>query len=279
MRTATLALVITAQQVSADTTLPAVNSYGQPPFVAAGNEQGAGLAGTFVALLNAALPDGAQLRLETLPRRRLELALTSRTFSGVALFLAPEFLAAPIQQGGAWSVPVMVDENMLVSVRPLKMSTLDDLHGLRFGAISGHIYRMLAPALEAGKVERQDTTDHISNLHKLCLGRIDFVVISRSELAGTLPHVRCAHAFRPTAFPEPQVIVRRVLVRMSTDGGAQEMLDAIAETACGSGWTAALGRYGLSTVGCRSNSLAKTGDTGSAEKRDRKIPLSKGGPS
>lgn len=252
-----LVLAMAAPLAGAEPSLPAMNSYGQPPFVPVVPGRAAGLAKTFVDLVNEALDGRRELHLDNLPRRRLEAMLGDRSFAGVALFLAPEFLAPAAQKGGAWSEPVMVDENLIVSMRPLNLASLDDLNGLRLGGIAGHIYRLLGPAIEEGRVQREDAPDHISNLRKLCFGRVDFVVISRSELAGTRPYVSCPQPFKPNAFPEPQVIVRRVLVRMPRDDGAREVLDAVTTVACGQQWIQVLAQYGLSTVGCR-NTLAKS---------------------
>lgn len=247
-------------QAEPGTEMPALNSYGQPPFVQAGAERSNGLAAELVAQLNEALGHPPHLHLENLPRRRLELMLVNREFNGLALFLAPEFLAAPAQRGGAWSAPVMVDENRLVSMRPLKPSVVGDLQGLRLGGVAGHVYRVLDPFIEAGRIEREDAVDHIANLKKLCLGRVDFVVISKSELAGTEPHARCAQPFLSQAFPEPQLIVRRVLVRMPDDDQTQDLLSAIATVACSDRWAISLARYGLATVGCRHRDSARATD-------------------
>jgi polar amino acid transport system substrate-binding protein len=62
------------------------------------------------------------------------------------------------------------------------------------------------------------------------------------------------------AFPEPQVIVRRVLVRIPGDRDAKAVLDAVADVACGDKWTATLSRYDLSTAGCRRQHEARAGD-------------------
>ncbi|HEY8878691.1 MAG TPA: hypothetical protein VIN03_14080, partial [Roseateles sp.] len=91
----------------------------------------------------------------------------------------------------------------------------------------------------------------------LCLDRVDFVVISRSELAGTSPLAECARPWRITAFPEPQVIVRRVLVRMPERKDSQAVLAAVARVACGEQWRSALATYGLSTIGCTSRTGGK----------------------
>lgn len=242
--------------------MPALNSYGQPPFVPVGTERHSGLAGELVAQLNEALGQSPHLQLENLPRRRLELTLVNREFNGLALFLAPEFLVASAQRGAAWSAPVMVDENRLVSMRPLKPAVVGDLQGLRLGGIAGHVYRVLDPFVEAGRIEREDAVDHIANLKKLCLGRVDFVVISKSELAGTEPHARCAQPYLSQPFPEPQLIVRRVLVRMPDEDRTQDLLMAIATVACSDRWAALLARYGLATVGCRHRDSARVADLG-----------------
>lgn len=261
-----------APSAHADETLPAMNSYGQPPFVAAGVDRSPGLAKTFVELLNQARGGPGGFQLDNLPRRRLEATLGARSFSGIALFLAPEFLVPAAQQGVVWSEPVMVDENLLVSLRPLKLSSLQDLRGLKLGGVAGHVYRLLEPSIEDGSIHREDAPDHISNLRKLCLGRVDFVIISRSELAGTQPHVSCAEPFRPTAFPEPQVIVRRVLVRMPNGAESHEVLKAVASVACGPQWLQALAQYGLSTVGCR-NTLARSTESSAGKGKKGRLPI------
>lgn len=232
--------------------LPALNSYGQPPFTPA-TPGGAGLAARFLAQLNEELADGPAFHLEPQPRRRLELTLETPGFRGLALFLAPEFLPAGLARpGDAWSAPVMVDENLLVSARPLAVPTLDALDGLRLGAIAGHVHRLLEPRIEASKLAREDAPDHVANLRKLCLDRVDVVVISRSELAGTTPLAECARAFHFTPFPQPQVILRRVLVRLPAAPARQTVVEAVARVACSERWRSALATYGLSTVGCGS---------------------------
>lgn len=231
--------------------LPAMNSYGQPPFSIAGPNGAGGLAATLVEQFNADARPRLRLYVENLPRRRLEMTLEQAGYAGAVLFLAPEFLPASVAHSGEWSAPVMVDENLIVSLRPLSLATLDGLSGLRFGGIAGHVYRTLAPLLEAGRIERDDAVDHVANLKKLCLGRVDFVVISRSELAGTAPLATCARPLRPQAFPSPQVIIRRVLVRLPGDGDTRLALDTLARVACSDRWLNALPAYGLSNVGCR----------------------------
>lgn len=234
-----------------DAPLPAMNSYGQPPFSMAGPDGAAGLAATLVEQFNADARPGLRLYVETLPRRRLEMTLDRPGYAGAVLFLAPEFLPRSVAERGEWSAPVMVDENLIVSLRPLPLATLDGLAGLRFGGIAGHVYRTLAPLVEAGRIERDDAVDHIANLKKLCLGRVDFVVISKSELAGTAPLAACARPLRPQAFPDPQVIIRRVLVRLPSERDTQQALDTLMRIACSDRWLAALAAYGLSNIGCR----------------------------
>ncbi len=228
-----------------------LNSYSQPPFVQAGEAAESGLAPTFVRLLRDASKLPVPLTLETVPRKRLELRLEGPRFQGLAVFLAPEFLSEEAR-AGKWSVPLLVDENVLVSLRPLPMSSPEDLVGMRFGAIAGHIYRVLGPYVEARKIKREDAPDHVSNLKKLCLGRVDFVVMSRSELAGSGELAGCLQPFKWRSFPEPQVIVRRVVIRVPDARVTDRLLAATEAVACSPAWHAALQRHQLSTVGCNS---------------------------
>ncbi|MCE4555652.1 hypothetical protein [Pelomonas cellulosilytica] len=242
--------------------LPALNSYAQPPFTLTDDRAG-GLAARLLAQLNDELAPALAFQLEAVPRRRLEMALDGGAFRGLALFLAPEFLPpAVLGKGERWSAPVMVDENLIVTVRPLDVPSLDALRGLRLGGIVGHVYRVLGPRIEAGEIERDDAIDHVANLRKLCLNRVDFVVISRSELAGTAPLAGCARPLRFTPFPQPQVIVRRVLVRMADERTAQATVDAVGRAACSERWRAALAVYGLSTAGCTARPAGRGSDSG-----------------
>ena len=228
-----------------------LNSYSQPPFVQTGDAAESGLAPTFVRLLREASKLPVPVTLETVPRKRLELRLEGPRFQGLALFLAPEFLSEEARTG-KWSVPLLVDENVLVSLRPLQISSPEDLSGMRLGAIAGHIYRVLGPHIEAHRIKREDAPDHVSNLKKLCLGRVDFVVMSRSELAGSSELAGCPQPFKWRSFPDPQVIVRRVVIRVPDERATERLLAATEAVACSAAWQAALQRYQLSTVGCHS---------------------------
>jgi hypothetical protein len=92
----------------------------------------------------------------------------------------------------------------------------------------------------------------VSNLKKLCLGRVDFVVMSRSELAGSGELAGCLQPFKWRSFPEPQVIVRRVVIRVPDARVTDRLLAATEAVACSPAWHAALQRHQLSTVGCNS---------------------------
>lgn len=78
----------------------------------------------------------------------------------------------------------MVDENFIVFVCDLKLFLFDDFDGLKFGGILGYVYKWFGFVIENGWVCWEDVFDYISNLKKLCLGWVDFVIISRLELVG-----------------------------------------------------------------------------------------------
>ena len=78
-----MALIAAASRAHGEPSLPALNSYGQPPFVPVGAERPVGLAKTFVELLNKAMGGRQEVHLDNLPRRRLEVMLGDRSFACV----------------------------------------------------------------------------------------------------------------------------------------------------------------------------------------------------
>lgn len=243
-------VVATPSLAQTNRTLTALSSYAQPPF-SYGNSPGRrGLSELLIQLVQSRIGEGPNIQLQTVPRRRMEVMLGEPGFNGVALFLAPEFLTAAASSGARWSAPVMVDENVVVSTVPRTFASPSDFAGLRLGGISGHIYPVFGPHVEAGRIHREDAPDHISNLKKLCLGRVDFLVMSRSEFSASAMLATCGRPYLSQAFPDPQVIIRRVLVRSPDDAQATRLLDAIEQVACSEAWTSAIATYGLGTVGC-----------------------------
>jgi hypothetical protein len=126
-----------------------------------------------------------------------------------------------------------------VTGRPVSVSRWDDIKGLKFGGIQGHRYAKLQPLIEAGLLHREDAMDQQGSLGKLCLGWVDFVVMSRSEYEhASLPKV-CTVALTAWSMPDPDRFERRVLV-VGPDDISAALLKAVGRAACQSSWLAAL---------------------------------------
>jgi polar amino acid transport system substrate-binding protein len=225
----------------------ALNSYLQPPFVGAGSP---GVAAAFVALLNQQLPSELQHTLENVPRRRLTEAYLSRSdFRGVALFLSPNFIAPEINQRVHWSRPVLSDENVLVTRNMPAPKMWSDLRGRTLGGVLGHIYKPLTPLIERGDLRREDAADHISNVGRLCLGRVDFIVMSRSEYQSAELPGGCASSLTAVPMPDPDTFFRRVLVT-GPEGYVASVMRAVDQVACGAAWQSESHARKLHTVAC-----------------------------
>jgi polar amino acid transport system substrate-binding protein len=225
----------------------ALNSYLQPPFVTPGL---AGVADVFVALLNQQLPADLQHGLENVPRRRLTDGYLSRgDFRGVALFLSPNFIAPGLNDRVHWSRPILVDENLLVTRGMPAPKAWADLRGRTLGGVLGHIYRPLAPLIERGELQREDAADHVSNVGRLCLGRVDLIVMSRSEFQVANLPAGCSASLTAVSMPEPDVFSRAVLIAGPASYDAQ-IMQAVETVACGPAWHREAAARRLSVAPC-----------------------------
>lgn len=225
----------------------ALNSYLQPPFVVEGAP---GVADRFVALLNQQLPADLQHPLENVPRRRLTEAYLSRSdFRGVALFLSPNFVAPEINKRVHWSRPILADENVLVTHDMPAPKVWADLHGRTLGGVLGHIYRPLAPLIEHGDLKREDAADHVSNLGRLCLGRVDFIVMSRSEYQSAVMPAPCASNLAAVPMPDPDTFVRKVLI-VGPESYVDSVMRAVDHVACSAAWQGEMAARKLHAAPC-----------------------------
>jgi polar amino acid transport system substrate-binding protein len=225
----------------------ALNSYQQPPFVTPG---ATGTADVFVALLNQQLQAELQHRLENVPRRRLTDGYLSRgDFRGVALFLSPNFIAPGLNGRVHWSRPVLVDENLLVTRSMPAPKAWADLQGRTLGGVLGHIYRPLAPLIERGELQREDAADHVSNVGRLCLGRVDFIVMSRSEFQNANLPASCSAGLVAVSMPEPDVFSRAVLIA-GPDSYVAQIRRAVEAVACSPAWHHEAAARRLSVAPC-----------------------------
>lgn len=165
-------------------TLIAYNSYLVPPFLY--EEQRGGLAPDLVEYLNQRLAPAYQLKLENLPRARLDKLVLSRQgekFAGIALFLHPNFVGDTHKRRYLWSQPLMGDRNLLVFHAPLPwpINSLEALNGMRFSGIYSHRYTELDERVGAGLLKREDAADESVNLGKVAARRVDFTQLNQSN--------------------------------------------------------------------------------------------------
>ncbi len=126
-----------------------------PPFKLDGNQ---GLSHDFVKLLNSDPGNRGRFRFELtpLPRERVDLEL-ERKRPGVLLWATPGFFSAAQANSGRWSRPLMMDQQVFVSLpdAPFDYNGPGTLHGLVLGGVAGHRYRALSADIERGKITRR----------------------------------------------------------------------------------------------------------------------------
>jgi polar amino acid transport system substrate-binding protein len=116
-------------------------------------------------------------RAEVLPRKRLDIYLTDPTIVWVVPWAVPRFFGSDALTRFAWTKPMMLDGNHLLSRRsqPVHYKTPEALAGLRLGGTLGHRYATLEPLLADGRLVREDCSNLLCNVEKLKLGRVDIV--------------------------------------------------------------------------------------------------------
>ena len=236
---------------AAEQQLDAYNTYLSPPFL---NPDGSGIAADLVARLNVHLAGSYRLRLKHVPRQRLMLAGMRKpaAFDGVGLLLSPGFVNEDRNPRFLWSEPVFYDHNVLVfaATAAPQLESVENLRGLRFGAIIGYRYMNLERLLEDGSLQRQDTGAERLNLRKVALGRVDFTQMNRllygavegePEFAGKL-----------AAIPEPGAppFARRLFVGPHRKALLQRLNAALAALPCDPSWRASAARHQIALAPC-----------------------------
>ncbi|KQV87161.1 hypothetical protein ASD15_28380 [Massilia sp. Root351] len=246
---ATLAGAVPAR--CAEQQLDAYNTYLSPPFL---NPDGSGIAADLVARLNVHLAGAYRLRLRHVPRQRLMLASMRNpaSFDGVGLLLSPGFVNEDRNPRFLWSEPVFYDHNVLIfaaSSTP-QLESVEDLRGLRFGAIIGYRYLNLERLVEDGGLQRQDTGAERLNLRKVALGRVDFTQMNRL-LYGAIEG-EAEFAGKLAAIPEPGAppFARRLFVGPHQKALLLRLNAALASLPCDALWRASTARHQITLAPC-----------------------------
>lgn len=235
----------------AEQQLDAYNTYLSPPFL---NPDGSGIAADLVSSLNAQLAGSYRLRLRHVPRQRLMLAGMRKpaAFEGVGLLLSPAFVNEDRNPQFLWSEPVFHDYNVLVfpATAAPQLESVEDLRGLRFGAIIGYRYLNLERLLASGGLRRQDTGAERLNLRKVALGRVDFTQMNRL-LYGAIEGER-EFAGKLAAIPEPGAppFARRLFVGPHRQALLQRLNAALAALPCDQAWRASAARHQIALAPC-----------------------------
>jgi polar amino acid transport system substrate-binding protein len=230
---------------AAGATYQAYNTYLHPPFV---QPDGGGLAAELVEMLNRRLGQD-RFVLVNVPRARfIAMANKSRgRIDGIALFLSPAFVGESLAGRVGWSAPLFADHNVLVfgpgqaPAAPMPAS----LRGKRFGAVRGHMYRVLDGMARRGELRYDTVGDEMNNLRKLMAGRIDFTLLNRlyfRALAEAEPELE-----QLVALPEPGGdFLRYILLSPRLPPATARRVDeAVQALAHDRQWQATLARYGV----------------------------------
>lgn len=233
--------------------IPAFNTYNMAPFVTGADT---GLAADLVAYLNGRLNGLYRLNLLNVPRERLvKVHLNEpKLFSGVALFLAPQFVDDQEQRRFLWSLPLFDDWNVLAFLGPKRreIQRLQDLAGLRFGAVLGNRYAGLDEMAQAGLLTKENSTSALASLRKVCLARVDFTQMSRVMLNALAPDSGCGEQLAHSVLPQSSSFSRRILIGTGNPVLARRINEAIAAMPCDRQWQAVAAGYGLALAACPS---------------------------
>ncbi len=218
-----------------------------PPFVL-GDAQG--LSHDFIELLNSDPGNRGRFRFELvqLPRERVDENL-ERKRPGVLLWATPGFLTASQADSGRWSQPLLMDQQVFVSLpdAPFDYDGPKSLHGLVLGGVTGHRYKALRADIASGAIKRQDVPNGMQNIEKLLSGHIDTLLISRSTL---LYHLQQAQHRNLYVSDTPLYqFARHLLVTDALGAAVGSYLAEFVETLPGNQeWQILLFRYGLKPI-------------------------------
>ncbi|GAB2887680.1 hypothetical protein GCM10027046_15000 [Uliginosibacterium flavum] len=156
--------------------------YPVPPFQTE-DVSNAGLTADLVVYLNKALSGKYDVNLVMLPKARLNKMLERGDKAFVA-FTPSVVFDGPNGGSYLWTAPLFEDRQELVSraKQPFEFNGPASLFGVRFGALLGHIYPMLAKEMESGVIHADRTTSEASLIAMLMAGHVDVITIPNSAV-------------------------------------------------------------------------------------------------
>lgn len=158
-----------------------------PPFQTKGNQ---GLNHDLVELMNEKAHGQFRFHLDLMPRKRIELQLTTGK-PGIVLFISPDWFDHTYTDS-TWSEPLFADKNGILfsGLQKRDYSGPESLHGMTMGGVIGRFYKGLDSEVENGRIIREDTLSEELNVLKLAERRIDFMTGPESTLRYLVDHLK-----------------------------------------------------------------------------------------
>lgn len=208
-----------------------------------------GLIEDVATYLNTALKGQYQLRVQYLPRPRLNLLL-QRQEPGVIMLAASTVFGGAAYKHYLWSQPFMADHQELLSNarKPIDYSTPDQLTGIELGTLRGHHYPSLNKAIQRGTIIVRELDSQPQLLEMLLNGRVDVITMNATSLEYLLhrdPQLRpqIHRASRPL-----DKFTRHLLFTPGQQS-LRDTCDAVLKAARSDPqWHALFRRYGLSAI-------------------------------
>jgi ABC-type amino acid transport substrate-binding protein len=231
---------------SAQSTVPAYNTYQSVPYMLEG--QSGGLAADLVNYLNS--KGKFNLELQNMPRERLnEEVLSKPGFKGVVLFLNPAFVGDTDKKKYLWTPAIMNDKNEVISslTKKVEYSNPDSLKGLRFSGIRGNKYAGLEDKF--GKdIQRTDVNNELQILKLVANDRSDVAIMASSSYNYLMKTHGATDGLTGKLFASsvPHAKFDRFMFVSNSDAALAKELSAItASMASDPAWKAILSKYSL----------------------------------
>jgi len=156
--------------------IPLLSQYDYPPYLISETQ---GLNQDLATYLSNASQGRYQFELQTLPKKRLMLTIQRPHWHGIVPWVMPAWLQDTQRNRFHWSKVILEDGDRVLSLptRALEWQGPGSLYGLRFGGVLGHYYSNITPDIDAGKIQRDDAPNMLSNIKKLGAGRVDAIFI------------------------------------------------------------------------------------------------------
>ncbi|WP_169567879.1 substrate-binding periplasmic protein [Sneathiella limimaris] len=207
-------------------TLNVVTYYDYPPFVTDKNQ---GLFFNFIEELKELAGPDYQINSQVLPRKRLnELLQEGRSI--IVPFIHWSFFQDPEQDRYIWTPAFAVEKNLILSHTNnpvLYRGEAQNLTGLKFASVRGHVYVELQQAIDEGKIRNIITNSQISCLKLLLNQRVDFTTLPSSTLQFYLRKLNAKEEIHIATVPRT-VFGRHVMMTKNLVG-QRELLNQVVE--------------------------------------------------